>query len=70
MSDYKTLDYESIFHFFITSILKLDFKEGRRFGQPSRKEFGISDGKKGVQWNLGINSETGDIKLGVNLYHL
>lgn len=38
----------------------------RPFGQKNKPVFGVSDGKI-VQWNLGIWSDTGSIKLGVNL---
>ncbi len=41
--------------------------KGRPFGQKGKPDFGISDGNKGVQWNLAICSDTNDIKLGVNL---
>ncbi len=47
-----------------TSLLKV---KGRPFGQIGKPYFGISDGEKGVQWNLAIHSDTGAIKLGVNL---
>jgi hypothetical protein len=47
-----------------SSLLKI---KGRPFGQTGRQAFGISDGKKGVQWNLSIYSDTNNIKLGVNL---
>lgn len=46
------------------SLLKV---KGRPFGQKGKPYFGISDGNKGVQWNLAIYSNTNDIKLGVNL---
>lgn len=41
--------------------------KGRPFGQLNRPVFGISDGREGVQWNLSVNTETGEIRLGVNL---
>lgn len=41
--------------------------KGRPFGQKNRQVFGVSDGNIGVQWNLAIYKDTGDIKLGVNL---
>lgn len=39
----------------------------RKFGQKSNKICGFSDNAKGVQWNIGLVSLTGNIKLGVNL---
>lgn len=41
--------------------------KGRPFGQLNRPTFGMSDGNVGVQWNLSVNTETGNIRLGVNL---
>ncbi|MCW8196815.1 GIY-YIG nuclease family protein [Proteobacteria bacterium 005FR1] len=41
--------------------------KGRPFGQLNRPGFGISDGASGVQWNLSVSTQTGDIRLGVNL---
>jgi len=41
--------------------------KGRPFGQLNRPTFGISDGNEGVQWNLSVNTETEEIRLGVNL---
>jgi hypothetical protein len=45
---------------------RLDVK-GRFFGQSGSGVAGISDDNKGVQWNLAVYENTGDIKLGVNL---
>ncbi|MFK8067432.1 MAG: GIY-YIG nuclease family protein [Gammaproteobacteria bacterium] len=56
-------EHMEILHSF-TTLLKV---KGRPFGQSNKTVFGISDGNKGVQWNLGIWSSTSDIKLGVNL---
>jgi len=41
--------------------------KGRPFGQLNKPSFGISDGKEGVQWNLKVSTDSGDIFLGVNL---
>lgn len=41
--------------------------KGRPFGQLNRPHFGMSDGNIGVQWNLAVYTDTGDIRLGVNL---
>lgn len=41
--------------------------EGRYFGQSGKGIVGISDDNKGVQWNLAVYEDTGDIRLGVNL---
>jgi hypothetical protein len=41
--------------------------KGRPFGQLNRPSFGMSDGKQGVQWNLSVNTETEEVRLGVNL---
>ena len=37
------------------------------FGQTNKSVSGISDGNTGVQWNLAMDSKTGQIRLGVNL---
>ena len=61
----KNLDSEYtelLYHF--TSILGV---KGRPFGQLNKPSFGISDGVQGVQWNLSVTPETGEVKLGVNL---
>jgi len=47
-----------------TSVLNV---KGRPFGQLNQPTFGMSDGNKGVQWNLGVNTKTDEIRLGVNL---
>lgn len=41
--------------------------KGRSFGQLNKPRFGISDGNQGVQWNLAVTPENGEVKLGVNL---
>jgi len=41
--------------------------KGRPFGQLNKPIFGMSDGNKGVQWNLSVNTKTEEIRLGVNL---
>jgi hypothetical protein len=41
--------------------------KGRPFGQLNKPYFGMSDGNEGVQWNISIFTETGEIRLGVNL---
>ena len=41
--------------------------KGRPFGQLSKPIFGMSDGNDGVQWNLSVSTDTGVIRLGVNL---
>lgn len=53
-------------------ILRAAFKkvfsvEPRQFGRKSSSNQGYSDNVKGVQWNVGIVSETDNIQLGVNL---
>ena len=40
--------------------------KGRPFGQLNKPHFGMSDGNRGVQWNLAVYADTGDIRLGVN----
>ena len=40
---------------------------GRRFGSPSRRVLGISDGNQGVQWNAAYYTGDGAVWLGVNL---
>ncbi|MGF1869044.1 GIY-YIG nuclease family protein [Photobacterium indicum] len=41
--------------------------KGRSFGQLNKPTFGMSDGYDGVQWNLSVSTDTGAIKLGINL---
>tara|TARA_R110002072_G_scaffold301897_1_gene482782 strand:+ start:3532 stop:4581 length:1050 start_codon:yes stop_codon:yes gene_type:complete len=41
--------------------------KGRPFGQLNKPGFGISDGNEGTQWNLKVSTDTGAIRLGVNL---
>lgn len=41
--------------------------KGRPFGQLNKPTFGMSDGNVGVQWNLSVNTETDEVRLGVNL---
>jgi hypothetical protein len=47
-----------------TSLLNV---KGRPFGQLNKPGFGMSDGSEGVQWNLNVSTDTGAIRLGVNL---
>jgi hypothetical protein len=56
-------DYAELLQLFTSS---LNVK-GRPFGQLNKSAFGMSDGNEGVQWNLSVNTETSDIRLGVNL---
>jgi hypothetical protein len=41
--------------------------KGRPFGQLNRPVFGISDGNRGVQWNMTIRPDIDDVRIGVNL---
>ena len=41
--------------------------QGRTFGQATSSSKGVSDDNQGVQWNIGVNKETGNVWLGVNL---
>ena len=41
--------------------------KGRPFGQLNKPGFGMSDGNNGVQWNISVSTDTGIIRLGVNL---
>ncbi|MBE1275011.1 hypothetical protein [Enterovibrio baiacu] len=41
--------------------------EGRPFGQTNKPVFGLSDNKKGVQWNIAIFADTSFMRIGVNL---
>lgn len=41
--------------------------KGRPFGQLNKPFFGMSDDNKGVQWNIVINTEPQEIRVGVNL---
>lgn len=62
---YKRIDseYAELLQLF-ASLLNV---KGRPFGQLNRPTFGMSDGSQGVQWNLSVNTETKEIRLGVNL---
>jgi hypothetical protein len=55
----------------VTDILALFTRmtecKGRSFGQLNKPYFGMSDGNKGVQWNIAIYTEAESIRLGVNL---
>jgi hypothetical protein len=56
-------DYAELLQLF-ASLLQV---KGRPFGQLNKAAFGMSDGNYGVQWNLAVTPETGEVKLGVNL---
>ncbi|MCR9941749.1 GIY-YIG nuclease family protein [Vibrio owensii] len=45
---------------------KLDLS-ARRFGQKNKPVYGVSDGNRGVQWNLSVSKINDQICLGVNL---
>lgn len=51
----------------VSAFQKILGVEGRRFGVSSRPEHGISDGVQGVQWNLKVDQDTEEARLGVNL---
>jgi hypothetical protein len=65
MRSFRKIDteYAAILQLF-SSELKI---KGKPFGQLNTPRFGISDGNRGVQWNLAINSDTNEIRIGVNL---
>jgi T5orf172 domain len=53
---------------FMSWARRLEIKGGGKpFGQWKSPVFGYSDDVKGVQWNIGVNRETREIRLGVNL---
>ena len=53
---------------FMSWARRLEIKGGGKpFGQWKSSGFGHSDDVKGVQWNIGVNRNTGEIGLGVNL---
>lgn len=54
---------DKILHIF-NSILKI---KGRKFGQSGKEYYGLSDDAEGVQWNIAINKENQNTRLGVNL---
>lgn len=56
-------EYAELLQLFV-SLLNV---KGRPFGQLNRPHFGMSDGNRGVQWNLAVFTDTEDIRLGVNL---
>lgn len=41
--------------------------KGRAFGQLNKPFFGMSDGDEGVQWNISVNTQMDNIRIGVNL---
>lgn len=51
----------------LQSFVSLLNVKGRPFEQSNRPYFGMSDGNKGVQWNLVVFKDTGVVRLGVNL---
>jgi len=53
---------------FVEAAFQAFFKATPRpFGQNAGKRFGASDDNKGVQWNIGIDRDSGETYLGVNL---
>ncbi|TYL89954.1 GIY-YIG nuclease family protein [Bradyrhizobium rifense] len=56
-------EYAPILYSFVS---RLGVK-GRPFGQVGKPHFGLSDGYKGVQWNIAIDRDPREIYLGVNL---
>ena len=63
--NFKRIDseYAELLQLF-TSLLNV---KGRPFGQLNKQSFGMSDGNEGVQWNISVSTDTGMIRLGVNL---
>jgi hypothetical protein len=63
--EFKKIDseYAELLQLF-TSILNV---KGRPFGQLNNPRFGISDGNRGVQWNLVVSPHTDEVWIGVNL---
>ena len=62
---YRKIDtkYTELLQMF-TSLIDV---KGRAFGQLNEPCFGMSDGNKGVQWNIAILTDINQIRLGVNL---
>jgi hypothetical protein len=59
---------EAYFPMFQSFARRLEIKGGGApFGQWKSPGFGYSDGVKGVQWNIHVDRNTGEIRLGVNL---
>jgi hypothetical protein len=59
---------EAYFPLFMSWARRLEIKGGGEpFGQWKSPGFGYSDGVKGVQWNIHVDRNTGEIRLGVNL---
>jgi T5orf172 domain len=59
---------EVYFPLFMSWARRLEIKGGGKpFGQWKSSGFGYSDDVKGVQWNIGVDRNTGEIRLGVNL---
>lgn len=55
------------FEYASIAMKKIFGAEGVKFGSPSQGDIGMSDGNKGIQWNIGIEFETGRTTVGVNL---
>lgn len=55
--------YKEVLELF-TSLLGI---KGRRFDPRNRPVFGMSDGNKGIQWNIAIATDSEQVRLGVNL---
>lgn len=59
---------EAYLPLFMSWARRLEIKGGGKpFGQWKSPYFGYSDGVMGVQWNIAVDRETGEIRLGVNL---
>jgi hypothetical protein len=52
---------------FLSFASRLQLESPRPWGQVSRSTFGLSDDAKGVQWNIGVDRESNQASLGVNL---
>lgn len=59
---------EAYLPLFMSWARRLEIKGGGKpFGQWRSPLFGYSDGVMGVQWNIAVHRDTGEIRLGVNL---
>jgi hypothetical protein len=58
---------EAYAQMFLSFASRLQLEAPRPWGQVSRPNFGLSDDAKGVQWNIGVDRESNEACLGVNL---
>jgi hypothetical protein len=58
---------EAYVQMFLSFASRLQLETPRPWGQVSRPTFGLSADAEGVQWNIGVDRESNEASLGVNL---